>query len=47
LKNKIDYVCEKYDAHGVIEKGLGFMIKGKEDGKSFLVPKSQETGMSQ
>ena len=32
IKNKIDYVCGKYDAHGVIEKGLGFMIKGKEDG---------------
>ncbi len=32
VKNKIEYVCKKFDAHGVIEKGLGFMIKGREDG---------------
>ncbi|MGB9133099.1 MAG: hypothetical protein WCB90_10885 [Methanosarcina sp.] len=44
IKNKIDYVCEKYDAHGVIEKGLGFMIKGKEDGNIIFSAKITRDG---
>jgi len=44
VKNKIDYVCDKYDAHGVIENGLGFMIKRKEDGNIVFSARTTREG---
>jgi hypothetical protein len=42
--NKIEFVCEKFDAHGVIEQGLGFMIKRKTDGKILFNARTTKEG---
>lgn len=44
IKNKIEFVCEKFEAHGVIEQGLGFMIKGKKDGKILFNARTTKEG---
>jgi hypothetical protein len=35
---------EQYNAHGVIEKGFGLMIKGKEDGNIIFSAKIAKEG---